>query len=145
MSRLLVIDDDADLLELCRLILTDAGHEVRVAPDGPRGLALVHAQRFDAVLIDLMMPNMDGFEVMAQLRSDESTYLLPLVVLTAKTQLEDQIRSWREGATEFVTKPFPPAQLVSAINRATSMTPEERSRRRSLALRELASDQPRSN
>ena len=139
MSRVLVIDDDPDVLELIRMILTDAGHDVRVAPDGPHGLALVRAGHFDAALVDLMMPNMDGFDVMAALRGDERGRMLPLVVVTAKTRLEDQLRSWREGATEFITKPFPPEQLLSALNRAINSTPEERGRRRTAALRQLAS------
>lgn len=138
MSRILVVDDEPSILILCRTILTQAGHQVREAPDGPHGLALARAQRFDAVIVDLMMPMMDGFQVMNELRSDERTAHLPIIVLTAKTQLDDQLRSWREGATEFITKPFPNEQFIAAVNRATSMEPEERSRRRTQALRQLA-------
>jgi CheY-like chemotaxis protein len=140
MSRVLIIDDDSGVLEMCRLMLAEAGHQVREAPDGPRGLALAKKGGFDAVVVDLMMPHMDGFEVMAELRRDQATRHLPIVVLTAKTRREDQLRSWREGATEFVTKPFPPDQLLSALTRATSTTPEDRVRRRSAALRQLSSD-----
>jgi len=141
MSRVLIVDDEPSVLLMCRTILTDAGHQVREAPDGPRGLALARNGGFDAVVVDLMMPVMDGFEVMAQLRSDEATKHLPIVVLTAKTRREDQLRSWREGATEFLTKPFPPGQLVDALQRATNTTPEDHARRRSLALRQLSADQ----
>ena len=89
MSRVLIIDDEPSVLLMCRTILTDAGHQVREAPDGPRGLALARSGGFDAVIVDLMMPHMDGFEVMAQLRGDDATRHLPIVVLTAKTRRED--------------------------------------------------------
>lgn len=140
MSRVLIIDDEPTVLSLCRMILTEAGHQVREAPDGPRGLALAKKGGFDAIIVDLMMPRMDGFEVMAELRRDKATARLPIVVLTAKTRREDQLRSWREGATEFLTKPFPPDQLVAALTRATSTSPEDHARRRSVALRQLSSD-----
>jgi DNA-binding response OmpR family regulator len=139
-ARVLIIDDEPSVLMLCRTILTDAGHQVREAPDGPRGLALARTGGFDAVVVDLMMPRMDGFEVMAELRVAQGTRHLPIVVLTAKTQREDQVRSWREGATEFLTKPFPPDQLVAALKRAIGTSPEDHARRRSQALRQLSSD-----
>lgn len=138
MAHVLVVDDDPGVSAVCRLILEIGGHQVREATAGVEALDLLAHGRYDIVVLDLMMPGMDGYEVIESLRSDRLTRTLPVVILTAKTGLEDQKRSWREGACDYVTKPFPPDQLLSAVERAMASGPAERERRRLAALRQLS-------
>ncbi len=137
MTRVLVIDDEPDVLLLCRLNLEHAGHEVLQALGGQAGLRLAREQHPDAIVLDLMMPMMDGHAVLAALQEDERTRDVPVVVLTAKVRLEDRVRSWRDGASDFVTKPFRPEILLDTLNRVTSMSSDERAARRVHVLREL--------
>lgn len=139
MARVLVIDDEPDVLLLCRLNLEHAGHEVLQALDGKVGLALARDRRPDVIVLDLMMPMMDGYEVLAELGHDARTAELPVVVLTAKAQLEERVRCWREGAAEFLAKPFAPQALNDLTGRLVAMTPQERAWHREEALRELGS------
>jgi DNA-binding response OmpR family regulator len=136
-ARVLVIDDEDDVLLLCRVNLQHAGHEVLEALDGDRGLELARSGRPDIVVLDLMLPSIDGYEVLAALRDDDRTRHLPVLVLTAKAQIEDELRSWRAGAAEFLTKPFPPQTLVEALERVVAASQDEREARRHDALREL--------
>jgi DNA-binding response OmpR family regulator len=140
MARVLVIDDEPDVLLLCRINLAHAGHEVLEALDGESGLRMARESQPDVIVLDLMLPAMDGYEVLKALWEDERTRDLPVVVLTAKAQVEDRIRSWQDGAVEFLTKPFPPDLLLSSVQRVTEMTLEERAQRREEALGELGSD-----
>ncbi len=117
MARVLVIDDEQDILVLCRLNLQRAGHEVLEALDGEHGIALAREHRPDAVVLDLMLPTIDGYEVLATLVRDREAYDVALVVLTAKAREEDRQRSLSGGADEFVTKPFSPEDLVGVLER----------------------------
>ncbi len=141
MARVLVIDDEPDVLLLCRINLTHAGHEVLEALDGESGLVMAKERQPDVVVLDLMLPVMDGYEVLKALWDEPATRELPVIVLTAKAQVEDRIRSWQDGAVEFLTKPFPPDVLLSSVDRVTAMSPEQRARRREEALSELGSVQ----
>jgi DNA-binding response OmpR family regulator len=117
MARVLVIDDEQDILVLCRLNLRRAGHEVLEALDGEHGIALAREHRPDAVVLDLMLPTIDGYEVLDALVRERDLYDVALVVLTAKAREEDRIRSLNGGADEFVTKPFSPDHLVEVLDR----------------------------
>jgi Response regulator containing CheY-like receiver, AAA-type ATPase, and DNA-binding domains len=140
MTRVLVIDDEPDVLLLCRLNLEHAGHEVLQALSGELGLALAREQHPDVVILDLMMPMMDGYAVLAALKEDERTRDVPVVVLTAKVRLEDRIRSWQDGASEFVTKPFQPELLLNTLDEVVAMSSDERAERRDQVLRDLDLD-----
>ena len=140
MNRVLVIDDEPDVLLLCRVNLEHAGYEVIEAREGAQGLTLAQTSGPDAVVLDLMIPIMGGYEVLAALRSSEATREVPIVILTAKAQREDQIRCWEEGAADFVTKPFPPELLVSSLNRVIGMSAAERETRREEALQRLRAE-----
>ena len=139
MARVLVIDDEPDVLLLCRINLAHAGHEVLEALDGESGLRMARESQPDVIVLDLMLPAMDGYEVLKALWEDELTRNLPVVVLTAKAQVEDRIKSWQDGAVEFLTKPFPPDLLLSSVQRVSEMSPQERAQRREEALGELGS------
>jgi DNA-binding response OmpR family regulator len=142
MARILVVDDEPDVLLLCRVNLQHAGHDVLEAPDGERGLALAFAEVPDAIVLDLMLPLMDGYGVLSHLRADDRTRDIPVLVLTAKAQREDRVRCWEEGASEFMTKPFSPAALSSTLTQLIALTPWERETRRNDVLSKLRDESP---
>jgi two-component system alkaline phosphatase synthesis response regulator PhoP len=133
MARVLVIDDEPDVVWLCKLNLEHAGHEVIGALDGERGLALAREHRPDAVVIDLILPAMDGYEVLRIQELERAASDVPLLVLTAKVRREDRIRCLRIGADAFLTKPFAPHELVETLTELLRTGPDERAARRALA------------
>jgi DNA-binding response OmpR family regulator len=142
MARVLVIDDEPDVLLLCRVNLQHAGHDVLEASDGEQGLSLAVTELPDAVVLDLMLPLMDGYAVLAALKADERTRDLPVLVLTAKAQREDRVRCWEEGAAEYMTKPFSPAALAATLAQLMAMSPGQREDRRTEVLRKLRDETP---
>ena len=140
MSRVLVIDDEPDVLLLCRVNLQHAGHDVLEAADGERGLEQAMGEQPDAIVLDLMLPALDGYGVLAALQDDERTRDIPVLVLTAKAQREDRIRCWEEGASEYMTKPFSPSALSSTLRQLMDMSTEQRDARRLETLRKLRDD-----
>jgi two-component system alkaline phosphatase synthesis response regulator PhoP len=140
MARVLVIDDDPDVLLLCRVNLAHAGHEVRMALDAERGLELVREERPDVIVLDLMLPRRDGFDVMQELTADGTMRDVPVLLLTARAGWEDRVRGLQAGATEYLTKPFAPAELTDALLRAHGMSASERQASREAALRQLLAE-----
>jgi DNA-binding response OmpR family regulator len=134
MVRVLVIDDEPDVLLLCRVNLRHAGHEVLEAGDGEQGIADALDSRPDVVVLDLMLPHIDGYDVLRTLRSDDRTSSLPVVILTAKTQQADRRRCLELGADAFITKPFTPDMLGDAVEELVSLSDEERAANRAAAL-----------
>lgn len=116
LPRVLVIDDDAGIRLVVRMYLQQHGFEVVVADNGLDGLAWAQAQPPDAIVLDLMMPVVDGFQVLAQLREDRRTKDVPVVVLTALPAAAVHERVRILGADEVVTKPFHGDDLVAAIH-----------------------------
>ncbi len=113
--RIVIIDDDADLRELIKVTLEfTAGWEVVTAADGPEGIAAVRRSTPDAVVVDLMMPGMDGYEVCRQLRQDPETAEIHLVLLTARRQL-DQAQFESAGSVGVIFKPFELDDLAPRI------------------------------
>jgi two-component system OmpR family response regulator len=110
--RALVIDDDARLVELLSSYLGPNGVDVTSAPDGPRGLAALAAGTFDVVLLDVMMPGMDGLEVCRRIRTKTN---IPIVMLTAKGDETDRIVGLELGADDYLPKPFSPRELLARI------------------------------
>jgi len=133
MARVLVIDDEPDVVWLCKLNLEPAGYEVIGALDGERGVALAREHRPDAVVIDLILPVMDGYEVLRILELERAASDVPLLVLTAKVRHEDRIRCLRIGADAFLTKPFAPDELVQTLTELLEMGSQERAVRRAVA------------
>jgi DNA-binding response OmpR family regulator len=97
-------------------------------------MALARSERPDMIVLDVMLPRIDGFEVLETFRELEETRNVPVVMLTAKAQHEDQVRGWSAGASGYVTKPFSPAALTETLARVYAMTQEERQQRRDDAL-----------
>jgi len=122
MARVLVIDDEPDVRWVLRLSLERAGHEVIMAEDGLRGVAMAQRQRPDVIVLDLMMPVMDGYGVLDALGRDDRTKRVPVLVLTAKALPEEEDRVTEAGATRFMTKPFEPSDLASALEGMLGVT-----------------------
>jgi CheY-like chemotaxis protein len=137
MVRVLVIDDEPDVLLLCRMNLRHDGHEVLEASDGATGLAIATATPPDVVVLDLMMPAMDGYGVLSALRHSEATRNVPVLVLSAKAQVEDRRRSLEAGCDVFLSKPFAPDQLAEALTDLVALDPAARIEGREAALRAI--------
>ncbi|MEX1162190.1 MAG: response regulator [Nitriliruptor sp.] len=119
MVRVLAVDDDPIILRLLQLNLELEGHEVITAADGEAGLAAVRDERPQVVLLDVMMPRMDGFEVCAAVRADDDPDVAatPIVILSAKAQEADVNAGLGAGADAYVTKPFDPLELIDLVVR----------------------------
>ena len=115
--RVLVVDDDPQVLKLLRLNFEMEGYDVDAAPDGAAALAAAARHRPDAVVCDVMMPGMDGLEVVRRLRADPDLSKIPIVVVSAKAQRSDMRDGVAAGADEYVTKPFDPQDVLNAVAR----------------------------
>lgn len=135
--RILVIDDEPDVLFLCRVNLEHAGHEVLEALNGERGIEMAATDRPDLIVLDIMLPRLDGLSVLKTLTADPGTRDTPVVLLTARVQADDQLRGWRAGCCEYITKPFSPLGLTETVQRLHAMTPDERREQREQALARL--------
>jgi len=113
--RALVVDDDGPIRNLVRSVLELEGWDVIEAEDGEQGLALAKAEKPHAVVLDVMMPGKDGFEVLAELRRSEHGQAMAIVMLTAKTRQADILRGTRLGADLYLTKPFDPDHVAKHL------------------------------
>ena len=116
MDKVLVIDDELDVLLLCRVNLSHAGLQVQEAKSGEAGLDSALEDTPDAVVLDLMMPEMDGFEVLKRLRDNERTSHVPVVILSARTGEAVRARCVALGANDYLTKPFFPEELIECLD-----------------------------
>ena len=130
--RILVVDDQSDIRMMCRVNLALEGYDVVEAADGESGLLAVRASQPDIVLLDVMMPGIDGWEVLENLKSRTSTRDIPVIMLTARVQREDEIRGWTSGAADYVSKPFNPSILIDVVRRILAGEDSEERRRRAL-------------
>jgi DNA-binding response OmpR family regulator len=117
MTKVLVIDDEAPIRLLCRVNLEAEGMAVLEAPDGPSGLAAAREERPDVVLLDVMMPGLDGWHVAEQLLEDEATSGIPIIFLTARAEFRDRAKGLGIGGIDYVTKPFNPLELAPLVRR----------------------------
>jgi DNA-binding response OmpR family regulator len=115
MTRVLVIDDEAPIRLLCRVNLEAENMEVSEAGDGPSGLAIARSDQPDVILLDVMMPGLDGWQVAEMLLEDPATRDIPIVFLTARADLRDRARGIDVGGLDYVTKPFNPVGLASLV------------------------------
>jgi CheY-like chemotaxis protein len=114
--KILVVDDEPTIVRLMEFILARQGHEMIVAVNGEEALEKIRSQQPDLVLLDIMMPRIDGYEVAQRLRADPATATLPIIMLSAKAQEEDIRRGVEVGVDEYVTKPFSPDHLVQVVS-----------------------------
>lgn len=127
MSKILVVDDDLAILELLKVNLELLGHEVFTAPDGVKGFALVKQEIPDLVILDVMMPQVDGFTVANRIRNNEDTKDTPILMLTALGMMDDKKAGFDAGVDDYLTKPFELEELklrVRALLRRTKTLPE---------------------
>jgi DNA-binding response OmpR family regulator len=113
--KTLVIDDEAPIRLLCRVNLEAEGVEVLEAADGATGIEIAKREKPDAILLDVMMPVLDGWNVAERLLSAEETRAIPIIFLTARADLRDRVRGMDAGGLDYVTKPFNPVELASLV------------------------------
>jgi DNA-binding response OmpR family regulator len=137
-TRVLVIDDEAPIRLLCRVNLEAEGMNVSEAGDGPGGIDLARVQRPDVILLDVMMPGLDGWRVAQMLLDDPRTADIPIVFLTARADLRDRARGIDVGGLDYITKPFNPVELASLVqNVVTAVERGEREQVRADKIAEL--------
>jgi two-component system, OmpR family, alkaline phosphatase synthesis response regulator PhoP len=115
--KVLVCDDERHIVRLIQVNLERQGYQVVTAFDGKEGLEKIRAEKPDLVVLDVMMPYMDGFEVLKTLRREPATETLPVIMLTAKAQDKDVFEGYHYGADMYLTKPFNPMELVTFVKR----------------------------
>ncbi len=125
MKRVFVVDDEPDVVELLQTILQAAGFEVEVATDGRSALARLLAKPADLLVLDLMMPDLDGFELLKLLRLDQRAAAMPVLIVSARTGQQDQIESLQLGANAYLCKPFSPRDLVRQIRALLELEPAD--------------------
>jgi two-component system, OmpR family, alkaline phosphatase synthesis response regulator PhoP len=117
MPRILAVDDEPNIRRLIQVNLERQGYTVEVAENGAIALEMVRANCPDLLVSDVMMPEMDGFELVANIRRDPALENLPIIMLTAKTQDKDVMEGYKRGADMYLTKPFNPAELLNFVKR----------------------------
>ncbi len=117
---IMVVDDDPDIVEVVRLRLESKGFNVRCAYSGQQVFADLGEQKPDLIILDIMMPNMDGLEVLTRLKGDLSTASIPVILLTVKARYEDFLKGYKTGADYYITKPYTESQLLCGINQFLS-------------------------
>jgi pilus assembly protein CpaE len=114
-EKILVVDDDLDTLKLVGLMLERQGYEITVASSGQLGLTKAATERPDLILLDIMMPDLDGYEFTRRLRSDPSVANIPIIMFTAKSMVDDKVAGFEVGADDYITKPTHPAELTAHV------------------------------
>ena len=114
-SKILIVDDEKDILELVGLILSEQGMVVFQAQDGLSALEIARKEKPDLILLDIMMPEIDGWEVLKILKIEEQTKAIPVAMLTCKTETRDKVLGIQEGAVDYITKPFAPEDLLVRV------------------------------
>ena len=128
-KKILCIEDDQEMIDLIRLILSRRGFEIQGANGGKEGLEIIRRDHPDLVLLDLMMPEMDGWEVYQQIKADESIRNIPVIVVTAKAQSIDKVLGLHIAKVDdYIAKPFSPQELLTSIDNVLShrSTPEQK-------------------
>ncbi|MDD3626276.1 MAG: response regulator [bacterium] len=116
-KSILIIDDEEDILKLCKIVLEKEGFDVYTTNAAKEGVEIASNIIPDLVLLDIMMPVMDGWEVLKILRGEKSTSKIAVAMLTAKTDFKDKIMGIQEGAIDYISKPFLPQELIFRVKR----------------------------
>jgi len=116
-NKILVVEDEESLLKLESILLTSKGYEVKGVSNGQAALDAIAEEHPDLVLLDIMLPEIDGFEVCRRIKSNEATRNIPVIMLTAKKTRDDMARGEKVGADWYITKPFKSAMVIETIQR----------------------------
>lgn len=127
-NRILVVDDNQDVAHITASFLLAKGYTVETALDGARALELIAANPPDCILLDIMMPNMSGTEVLNRLKESTATSSIPVILVTAKSRDEDVLSGYKEGADYYITKPFSAQQLIYGVRLVLGDAPAGTSR-----------------
>ena len=114
-EKILIVDDDVDSLKLIGMMLQRQGYEIVAASNGQQALARARADEPELIILDVMMPDMDGYEVCRRLRHDSTTQAIPIIMFTAKTLVDDKVAGFEAGADDYLTKPTHPSELQSHV------------------------------
>lgn len=119
-KKILIVDDEAHIVELVRVCLEDTDYEIIEAYDGQEALNKAQSEMPDLILLDVMLPKMDGYGVCKTLKSADATKGIPIVMLTAKGQEVDKVKGFQSGADSYMTKPFSPLRLLTELEEKLS-------------------------
>ena len=114
-EKILIADDDPETLRLVSLMLQRQGYEIVTAANGNQALGMTRTELPDLIILDVMMPDLDGYEVARQIRKQTDTANIPILMFTAKSQVEDKVTGYESGADDYLTKPVHPAELQAHI------------------------------
>lgn len=121
-GRILIVDDESPLRLICRLNLRSAGFDTLEAADGTSALALARAERPDLILLDIMLPEVDGWRVAQELAAKEETREIPVLFLSARSDNPDQVRGHETGGVGYITKPFDPLEMTNTVRTVLERT-----------------------
>ncbi len=125
--RVVYIEDDQEMIDLVVLILTRRGYQVKGAQGGRNGLEIIFQEPPDLILLDLMMPGLDGWEVYQQLKANDKTKNIPVIIVTAKAQAIDRVLGLHIAKVDdYLSKPFRPQELIDSVERVLSRTGQEK-------------------
>jgi two-component system response regulator VicR len=123
-KRILYVEDEKEMLELTRIVLEKEGYEMLGAVGGAEGIAAIKREKPDLVLLDLMMPDIDGWEVYRQMKADKEVADTPVIIITARTQSIDKVLGLKVAkVADYITKPFGPNDLINSIKRVFDTSP----------------------
>lgn len=137
-DRILVVDDEPDIVELVTYNLRKEGFDVSSAVDGTDALARIRKEKFDFIILDLMLPGIQGMEICRIIRSDQRTKHIPVIMLTAKGEEVDKVLGLEMGADDYMTKPFSPRELLARIKTVMRRTSEKRAEETIVRIGKLA-------
>jgi DNA-binding response OmpR family regulator len=133
-SRILVVDDDADIRRVLTSILVEEGHRVASAYDGQNAMEMLHQEMPDLVILDVMMPRLDGFDVLKQMKTQGIRDQTRVLLLTAKSSEHDWARGYKLGADLYLTKPFGIEELLEAVNSVLALPKDQLKEKRAAEL-----------
>ena len=116
MARILITDDSSDIRQLLSALMVEEGHKVLVANDGRKALEVIDTELPDLMILDIMMPNLDGYGVLREMNERQVTDRVKVLILTAKTAEADWVRGYKLGADQYLTKPFGSDELIASVN-----------------------------
>lgn len=119
-KKIMVVDDERDILDFFTVFLKQKNYQVVVASSGEEALIKAQLEKPDLIFLDIMMPRMDGWEVLKLLKLDEGTASIPVAMLSARTEAKDKVRGLQEGAIDYICKPFSPRELLKKIEHIIS-------------------------